>query len=816
MRWGTQLERGYSTLIVAEIEGIPVRWVERAVATAADDTAPASTSGTTTDPSLVIPMGMTQAVDIDRQTGIANGRAMDVILDLDQMGDTARALFVRPSLKTILTADVTNPAATTIAVASTTGFAASGGFWLGREHLTYTSVTATTFVGCTRGVSGYPWVHISNGASGYSFATDTPMYWRGRNVTLKEYLVSPDGRMVGTGWTDADYSGVIWRGYIDTEPQVQARLMTFRALPIERRLAANLGTSAEAKLAVPRPVGGRRGVGLPADIYVTDSDKLIIIRESDGESIQVPQNGPTGATTMLRWTSQALSDAEAYFGLSWDWYIDVADLTGRQGTEFPQWLRVGVPSGYRVESRAWFVGEMIWDYDFSVGQSGALWRGLMTANSSPNPWLFLDSGLDVVGRPEAWPASGYGIIEVDGQKEVVAWDTVDTSYEDDGLYSIRLSQRELVGTPRVNPWADGATITALSGHIGTIEEALRTLITSSGTGERGSFDTLPAGYGLGMPDAWLDLSDYPANSVIAEALGDGGASVADLLGGWLALWQQCIAQVEDGADLVLRAIKTTVMDGANIPELTASDIILGTVQSMGLIEGPNSITIDAGVLGQGTEIKVRDVPRVQSEDWRTWELTAPSLSTTSSVGLAIELLSLSDGQQAVKVGVRPSFSAELGDLLRVTATHPEVYDWGTGDTATSILARVVGIERDIYTGERALTLLMPGQLANVRPLCPSAQVTAWTSTTIAVIDTVALTGFGVGSQILLYVAGDESATATARSITAITTTGATTEITISSAIVIATLPVGSWITYDVAGSDTEQDRHLYVGTGEFN
>jgi hypothetical protein len=153
MRWGTQLERGYSTLIVAEIEGIPVRWVERAVATAADDTAPASTSGTTTDPSLVIPMGMTQAVDIDRQTGIANGRAMDVILDLDQMGDTARALFVRPSLKTILTADVTNPAATTIAVASTTGFAASGGFWLGREHITYTSVTATTFVGCTRGVS---------------------------------------------------------------------------------------------------------------------------------------------------------------------------------------------------------------------------------------------------------------------------------------------------------------------------------------------------------------------------------------------------------------------------------------------------------------------------------------------------------------------------------------------------------------------------------------------------------------------------------------------------------------------------------------
>ena len=157
----------------------------------------------------------------------------------------------------------------------------------------------------------------------------------------------------------------------------------------------------------------------------------------------------------------------------------------------------------------------------------------------------------------------------------------------------------------------------------------------------------------------------------------------------------------------------------------------------------------------------------------------------------------------------------MGVLLRVTAENPEVYDWGTGDTATDILARVVGIERDHYTGERSITLLMPGQASDVRPLCPSAQVTSWAWTTILVIDTVALTGFAVGSQILLYVAGDEVATATAREITAVVTTGATTEITLDSAIVIATLPVGSWMTYDVSGSDTEQDKHLYVGLGEF-
>jgi len=147
MRWGTQLERGYSTLIVTLIEGIPARWSERPVATAADDVAPAATSGITDEPALAILPGTVSSSDLDRQTGLANGRALDIALDLDQMGDTARALFVRPSLKAILTADVTNPAATTIDVASTTGWPSSGGFWLGREYLTYSGKTATSFTG---------------------------------------------------------------------------------------------------------------------------------------------------------------------------------------------------------------------------------------------------------------------------------------------------------------------------------------------------------------------------------------------------------------------------------------------------------------------------------------------------------------------------------------------------------------------------------------------------------------------------------------------------------------------------------------------
>ncbi len=61
---------------------------------------------------------------------------------------------------TTLTAFITSTA-TTINVASTTGFASpSGSLWIGNELITYTGTTSTSFTGCTRGTSGttaYPY-----------------------------------------------------------------------------------------------------------------------------------------------------------------------------------------------------------------------------------------------------------------------------------------------------------------------------------------------------------------------------------------------------------------------------------------------------------------------------------------------------------------------------------------------------------------------------------------------------------------------------------------------------------------------------------
>jgi hypothetical protein len=429
--------------------------------------------------------------------------------------------------------------------------------------------------------------------------------------------------------------------------------------------------------------------------------------------------------------------------------------------------------------------------------------------------VFLSIGLDVIGNPEAWPSSGYGILESGGIHEVVGWDQADLTFATQGIVAIRLHRRQLAGTRRADPWGEKATITTIAGHIGTVEEALRTLATSSGTGARGAFDTLGFGYGYALQDSLLDFDAYPMNSVVVDALGEGGSSAEKLLGGWLALWQRSICQVQVGAAIQLQAVETTVIDGARIPTLAASDIILGQTASQGLMESPNVVVIDRGVLGSDDKIEVRDAPRVQAEGRRQWEMTAPGMKDSQAVGAAVDIMSMSDGQQAIRVGVRPAFVHGIGALVRITADHPEAYDWGTGETAVDELGRIVGYERNLYTGETWRTIMMPGQADSLFPLCPSARVEQYLSTTQFRISGYRLTGFGNSSKIRIYRAGEEDTYSIDRTVSGIVASGSDWLVTVTVAITAVDYPVGSWVTFSAYGLDVEQDRHLYFDEGEF-
>jgi hypothetical protein len=111
--------------------------------------------------------------------------------------------------------------------------------------------------------------------------------------------------------------------------------------------------------------------------------------------------------------------------------------------------------------------------------------------------------------------------------------------------------------------------------------------------------------------------------------------------------------------------------------------------------------------------------------------------------------------------------------------------------------------------------LLAGQALELRPLCPSAQITARPSTTEIEIDIEHVTGFAAGFYLRIYIAGDEGSFMAQRSIVSIVETTTTATLTIDSALSTTDYGAGAWITYDDSGSNTEQDRHIFYQIGEF-
>jgi hypothetical protein len=809
MRWGEQLERGYQRGFSVWIEGIPFAFVERHQRAVETDLAVSAPAQRAISEGLVLSSDSEVSTDLDRQTGVARGRALDIRLDLDGISAAAKDMFRIASIRAPLDGDVTNPAATTIAMLQTSLLGTTGSGWIGREHVTWTGKTSGSITGVTRGVAGLPHWHTSNSASGYGFLTDRPVSWRGRFVEVWEHLLSPDGRMLEGTLGGGTYSGVLWRGFLDAQPEVKGRMVTLRALPIERIMQRQLGASTEGRI-LSRPFA-RRSTGFrPVTVLVTPADKLIVTRLSTGETVQVPFD-LSGPTDVYQWAAKAMQDAQTAFPSLATLSVQVQPTLGSDGLP-QQYLHVWTDNDFRVGASAWFLGEMASPFltHPDIPHFGFV-APIITRDTVPL-WVFVDVGLDVAGRPEAWPAAGYGLIDVgsDGG-ECVAWDAIDTTLIGEGIVGVRITQRGLAGTRRADIFGAGEdpTIAVLAGHIGTLEECLRTLLTSSGTGARGPFDTLPPGYGYGLPDEWLDFGEYPLSFDVCEALGEGESTAEQIIGGWIAARQRCIAQVRVGAGVVLRAVGTGVIDQAGLPELDAGDIVLGSAQAQGIVPTPNAVVFQRATFGDEVSIRVRDVPRVQAEGEQAWEFATPNIDQRTALSLGLNLMRLSDGQLAASCSVRPSFQPEVGDTARVVAEHPEFFDWRLGETGTDMLGRIVGWSDSLWSGETSRTLLLPaGAIASVA-LCPSAPVTARPSATEATIPAARAAGFQAGYVVAAYMPGDESTLKVDRIIASLTPSGSNVIVEFTAALNATDYPAGSWLTYGEAGFDPEQDRHAY-------
>jgi len=780
--WGSLIKSGYRVVYALQIDGIPYIFAAGEIRSAVTASAVDPPTGDyTISNSLIIRDGMKIGIAADREKGLATGRAVEFTIGRQQIADESLgpALFMRPTLRANVTTTVASSSTTTFDVDSTSGWPSSGSFYIGREFCTYSGKTSTTFTGITRGVCGYPYMHAALSYGSYRQCTDVPVYWRGRLVTLWRHLVSPEGRYLGdTLCTLGDYCDQEWRGFIRDSPRPAQEGMTIACLPLVRLGAMEFGCELQGKIARDPSVGVPYIVAENSDrVFVSNpsltshshplrgfnADYAIMSMHNYAALVQVSINADDST-----WRCQVRASAD---GL--DVLLPESVPVPQTGFDGPlsiargeAWF-LGESSSVEVDGRTFdrFTGSTYYYYYHYRHRIPYRWTSHPGAYNR-GAWLVIQ--VEAQEETDDATIGATGLLALDygnGGSEVVTYTETLTSY-DGTLRAFRIGTRRANesswslatdGGSANDPWLNETTVRVISGHIGSWATCLRTIMTSSGLGDRGDEDTLPLGFGASLPSSWIaegDLANVPGDEI--QAITTGKTTVEKLLCGWLALARMCLIQKRnaDGA-IVLDVVSTDVVDDAEAGQLTAADVLLDGHDTPELIEAPNHIKIAASdAFTERPTHVVRDAARSQAEGVRTLEVVAPGIDAVRAVQLGGEMLLLGDGQSLVKARLPPWVDVESGDHLEVTTEHPAIWDWATGAFApSSVLGTVVSHERDLYAQGQEIEILLAGQAAERINLCPAALVIDVPGHSTATLLHVARgdsTGFRAADVVLVY------------------------------------------------------------------
>lgn len=788
--WSDLLKSGYSVVYHLTIDGIPYVFTDRDLwdVYGREMRAPADY---TIVPALFIDDQVEISIDCDRQTGLAAGRAVDFVLSWQVLEDLeiAPILFAETLLRAALTADVSDAAATTFTVDSTSGFVAGTGYYVGHEYIVPSGLTTTSFEGVRRGVCGRPHYHASGTSSGYRYVTTAPTYWRGRLVTLYEMIVSPDGRALGgTLATVGSWCRQIWKGYLDAEPKPGDAGMVLTALPLVRLLAEELG--AKLSGAVNFDLSG-----FPYPLVFDGADVLRVQEEAAAGVDEIGPNDPAelGIGSLAAWCAKAQADIQADIG------TDRISVVAKPN----QWLIRVTMQFAAATDHEFHVWSNLWCTNIGqregLGSVAAAWADIPLNFNYQYGWIPIRFEANEDGSSADVPSSGLGVLEVEGVRETVRWDSIrqmlgaDGSIIDPDVVALRVVERN-VGSDAPQAlvdWSGGAKFTVVSGFEGYWGEVFRTLVTSSGLGVRGTYDTLGLAFGLGLDESDLDVASLVVPfGVKFPYTADGKASIADLMCGWMALVRKCIVQkrMPDGY-VRLCAVSTETTDDSYAATLSSADVLMGGHKVPEKTQAPNTIVIDASSGGAQSKIIVRDRARSQAEKGaKSWDIKAPGCSVVDATRYGLSLQRLADGQATLELEVPCYTDLVLGDGVKLTTAHPLVYDWRTGTRApASINARVVG-EASRLVGNKRMTLLLAGLAGQTQLLCPAPKVTSVMPAAYSVrIANEEADWFAAGDLVYLYNPGTESTEAASYTITTITTGATETVLTFSGAI-------GSWVT----------------------
>ena len=866
----TLRQRGYGTIYAIKVEGLPYVFTEGPPPFRVDsEAAPSAPAGHAASSAFAVIADTTIDQEIDRESAVARGKSLNLLLSWEVLEEEGILddLFRRPAYFTTLTADVAGDD-TTITVDDTTGFGSvshAGQFYIGRELVKYTGTTATEFTGCERGYLGYAYKFDKDDPGSHGIITPTPHAWKGRFVTIYEHLLSPEGRILDSTWTEGTYNRELWKGYIAAPPQPDQLGMVLQALPLVRLAAQELGSILTATTigirggdhgVLDMPVYAEEGAGLIFNFMtydaavsgymtgVTKTAPLIVAGSVEGD---YPTLAP-GVMTIREYLQAAADQITADFssndGIN---YVGVGQYaTGGEegkhprvtleiGTDWPTsssdnlFLSVAIvptPGCY------WFVAGLETDL-FPNNQSS--WSGSSPAAENLNnvgiPCYIKEPRYlavrDIEGNTSidfVIPSSGMAVVEAGDTSEVIRWDekhTVDYLGESIAPYALLRVSERMVGadysTVQQLPadFNESGTFDVVAGVVATLDNAAQTLLESSGTGLRGDFDTLGLGFGLGVPEGFIDLDGTGAAPLTTETvpiLAMGRASWADLFSGWHGLGGLCLVQRRDATGTIrLMSVDTApskviATTGASFLgfELAKSDVVVGGTEVPRLVVAPNQIIIDttAGPY-ESAEYTFNAVGRIQSEGAHSTSLAVPGGRVEIISSAVLTIMSRGQGQSIVKFKVAPWVAFELGDPVSVTVGHPMLFDWSDGTRQPSnVPGRVVGASFMLKTGEQAVTILLDGMLEAGFWLAPTTTIQSVAGSDVTVGDG---SWFRSGETVRFYTEGKEATEDT--SIVATTVSGNVLSLASSPPAWFAS---GTQVTYPVYTSGSTEQTAAFM------
>ncbi len=438
-----------------------------------------------------------------------------------------------------------------------------------------------------------------------------------------------------------------------------------------------------------------------------------------------------------------------------------------------------------------------------------------------------------------FPASGYCEIDSNGYQQVIKWDSATSSFNNvttPGLVMLRIAayvSATMGFGANAEHLGPGATVEVLSGLKGDIRTVLLTLLQSSGSGNRGDFDTLPLAQGCAIHEDLINETSVAMpglTSAQVDMFARGRTSVAELIGGHTALRRLCVVQrctdpdaTEAGAsmpgDCQLAIVSTTsaLLDDSSVT-ISAAEAVLEAIEAPESAEVPNVIgVITSGTTDQAeTSITVQDLPRIMAEGPRDQQWTAPRMTEAEALQLAVSILAQGDGQVILTMRVAPWVEVQPGDPVNLTIAHPMVYDWTSSTRAPSqIGARCIGWAADLVSGMQRITLLLSGAAVGIGYLSPSVSVVNKDSATQVTIAAADAQWFTADDYCRIYNPGKEQGPKGGASPEA--TDIQIDSVSAASARIIFKTSLPSWvaagtiITYPLASNTTRQNRFTHNG-----